>query len=184
MATTERNIPLALFGAVFAVAFGLVSAFGLYMLYAEANSALRPRTWVLGSAQALDAKLLETPSKKGSSTYSVAAQYRYTHAGKTYFGDTIRLGDFGSDDDKTHHEGWVTLLQEAKSFERSVPVYINPNVPEQAALSTQVRWRNVFFALPFIILFGAVGVGGGFITANALGWRLKGDSRKRKGERQ
>jgi hypothetical protein len=180
MPTTESNIHLALFGALFAVVFGLVSAFGLYMLYAEANSALRPRTWVLGSAQVVSAKLNEVTSTKGSSTYSVTTQYRYEHAGKTYFGDTIRLGDFGSDDDKAHHEGWVTLLQEAKSFERNVPVYINPSAPEQAALSTQVRWRNVWFALPFVFLFGAVAVGGVLITANAMGWKLKRDSRKRK----
>ncbi len=173
MAAPERNIVAALFGVVFSVPFALVSAFGFYMLYAEANSALRPQAWVLSTAQVIDAKLHVVPSTKGSGTYSVTAQYRYTFAEKTFFNQTIRLGDFGSDDDKAHHEGWVTLLQEAKALERSVPVYINPNAPEQAALSTKVRWHNVFFALPFIFLFGAAAVVGGFVALNALGIRIR-----------
>jgi hypothetical protein len=172
MATHERNTTLAFLSAIFALMFGLVSGFGCYMLYSEVNSVLRPLTWTQGNAQIAQVRLNESASQKGGSTYSVSTQYRYEHAGKTYFGNTIRVGDFGADDDKAYHTAWVTLLQEAKSLERALPVFINPDAPTQSALSNQVRWRNVWFALPFIFLFGAVAIGAAAMTLSTLGFKI------------
>ncbi len=173
MATPERNTTLALVSALIALAFGLVSGFGCYMLYSEVNSVLRPLTWTQGNAHIAMASLKESAGQKGGRTYSVSTQYRYEHAGKTYFGNTIRVGDFGADDDKAYHDAWVTLLQEAKSLERALPVFINPDAPAQSALSNHIRWRNVWFSLPFIFIFGAVAVGAGAMTLSSLGFKFK-----------
>ncbi len=158
--STERNLIGALFGGVFMLGFGLPSAFGWFGLYQELISARCPMKWTQGSALIEHVALHTTHSKRGNDTYSVSTRYRYKFDGKTYWGDKIRLADFGTDNIGTYHQDWARHLQLAQELESTVSVLINPDNPNEAVLSNETRLEYILFALLFALLFGFISLCG------------------------
>jgi hypothetical protein len=157
-----------LFCMVFAVPFGgvgLLGAVGLGKMFLDSH---RAKDWVVVQAKVDQAALKVSRGKKGSTTYQATAAYRYMIGGKEYV--STRLGfDLwgGSDNLGDWQEEMAGFMEDARKNGRTVPVYVNPDRPEDAVVDREVRWPLVSMMSVFALLFGGVGlaafVGGSFM---------------------
>jgi hypothetical protein len=162
---------LSLFvSALFAVLFGMGGLWGgVLPLIDTTKKAYQVRHWQSTQASIDEVELLRKRGSKGGTTFAVKAQYSYTVLGQKFNGTAVGLSDSAASDNiGDWHQKWFNTLQEAKTNERSVPVWFNPTQPQQAMLDRNVRWSLVMFQLPFAILFTAVGL----IAAIVFGFLL------------
>ncbi|APV48380.1 hypothetical protein BWI17_00965 [Betaproteobacteria bacterium GR16-43] len=172
-----------LFCMVFAVPFGgvgLLAALGVGKTFLDSH---RANDWVLVQAKVDEAALNLSRGSKGGTTYSASAAYRYTIGGKEYVGTRLGFDPWGggSDNIGDWQEEMAAFMEDARKTGRSVPVYVNPDHPEDAVVDREVRWPMVSVMGMFALTFGGVGlgalVGGGFIL-------LGGKSKKARADRK
>ncbi len=148
-----------LFSAVFAVAFGMGGLWaGVFPLIDTVKQANQVRTWQSAQATINAVELIKSRGSKGGTTYAVKASYTYSFAGRSFNSTRLGLNEGSSTDNiGDWHQTWYQTLTDAKTNEQTVPVWVNPDQPEQALLDRNVRWPMVLFQLPFALLFTAVG---------------------------
>ncbi len=160
---TERSGCLMLFGLPFFLAG--VGAF-FWIVFPIVSDGWPMQSWPSTSAQLLSAKLSVNRSSD-STTYNVNARYRYTVNGRSYTNDRPAILTSG-DNVGDFQEKLGRRLERARTNNRSVPVYYNPDDPADSVLNRDIRWSMVGFGSIFLVLFG--GIGGGIIY---WGWRGK-----------
>lgn len=141
--------------------FGLPFALGGLFVGGLAAKALlksfEARSWVEVPAEILSAEL-EVSTDSDSTTYSVAASYRYQYRGETFAGSRVSFHS-GKDNIGSYHQDTAAKLKRARADGVSIPCYVNPENPREAVLFRQVRWGLVTFMGLFGLLFAGVGFG-------------------------
>ncbi|MGR8940326.1 MAG: DUF3592 domain-containing protein [Gammaproteobacteria bacterium] len=154
--TTKRNWILVLFGLPF---FCIGAGFLIFWIVPTLHDGWRMAFWPETQATLLSAKLNSSYSGK-STTYSVAAQYRYVIEGRSYRNDRVAIGS-GADNIGEFQQKLGRELEQALQAGQPISVWYDPENPADAVLSRDIRWGLLGFALIFVIAFG--GVGGGCI---------------------
>ncbi|MFO1326785.1 MAG: DUF3592 domain-containing protein [Rubrivivax sp.] len=163
------RIATAIFSGLFMLAFGAGGLLGGVLPIALALwRALEATTWQPVPAQVIEARLDESPSKKGGSTYAVKARYAYRVNGRDLEGHRVGLLDWGSDNIGTWHQDWKARLDDARQREEPVVAWVDPDAPERSVLDRRVRGGLMALHLPFALLFTAVGVGAGVVFWRAV----------------
>ncbi|MBC8096440.1 MAG: DUF3592 domain-containing protein, partial [Akkermansiaceae bacterium] len=97
-------------------------------------------------------------------THGVKITYAYTVAGREYVGDRFRYGNFSSSDC-----GWANQAVREHPVGSAVPVFYDPQAPEQALLRPGLAGSDLFL-LMFMTPFNAVMLGFWWFGWNQL-WR-------------
>ncbi len=156
-ARIKARWPLMLFASVFFfVGLGFL-VFGIVPTIVEAQ---QMRNWTEGKADLLEAELI-THYGDDSTTYSVEASYIYRYEGVSYTNDRVAINS-GSDNVGDFQQQLGRQLERALRDNRPVPVWINPDQPQQAVLNRELRWSMLIFYLIFVLAFG--GSGGGLLA--------------------
>ncbi|SMF21994.1 Protein of unknown function [Alteromonadaceae bacterium Bs31] len=114
------------------------------------------KSWAPEQARVLDVQLLRR-KVENSVIWEVQADYRYQHAGKTYYG--ARLGiDTGADNAGSWHQDKAYMLKWAKRNGHTITVYVNPKQPEQAIVDRSMRWQHMLGKGMLGAIFAVLGV--------------------------
>lgn len=145
----------------FLVIFGLpFLAVGIYAFFSSAHSfydSMRMASWPQTQGTLTSASI-RTSTSKNSTTYHVAAQYRYWVGGVEYAGNRVAIHG-GSDNVGEFQQRLGNQLELMYSNQEPVPVYYNPGDPADAVLNRDVRWEMIGFNSIFIFAFGGAGLG-------------------------
>lgn len=151
-----RRWTLALFGLPFALA-------GLgVLLFLAAPMVLdwhRMQSWEPVPAQVLAANLVSSRSDNNSSTtWRATARYRYSYGGNDYEGDRVAILG-GGDNIGDFQQALGNRLQQARDRGEPITVYVNPEAPQQAVVSRDLRGGQLALLTVFGLVFAAVGIG-------------------------
>jgi hypothetical protein len=138
-----------LFGLVFLVIGG-----GFLLLGVLPNlwDAWRMQDWVQVPA-AVEALDLQTSDSDDSTTYRVAARFRYDYQGQRYTGERVGIADGGSDNvGEWQRDTWRRLRNQDQ-----VRLWVNPAEPSESVFDRELRWGLLGFKLIFVIVFGGLG---------------------------
>jgi uncharacterized protein DUF3592 len=162
----KRGLPGKIFGSLFFLPF---LAFGLWftglMVYGYFTS-LRTLLWDETPCTILQSEVEEHPDAADSSeAYRFKVAYTYTVDGQRYTSDRYRHGYSGSSQ-------IADARKLADRYPKGSPAvcYVNPDQPGSAMLRRPNFWA--ILALPFPLLFAAVGGGGLYML-----WRPEGTQR-------
>ncbi|MCB1056542.1 MAG: DUF3592 domain-containing protein [Acidobacteria bacterium] len=155
------------------ILFGLpFAAVGTFMGWLIASTLWRSyemRSWVEVPAKILEADL-ESHTGDDSTTYSVAARYRYVYQGQSYESDRISL-HAGADNVGHYHQRLAGVLESHRRSGEPYRCYVDPADPARAILDRDPRWGLVGFYSIFFLTFG--GVGWGMIVGGLLAVRRR-----------
>jgi hypothetical protein len=116
----------------------------------------RMQSWMAVPAQILELDLHENHGDD-STTYQVTARYEYYYDELPYYSDRVCIG-FGADNIGSFHQDLYAQLQ-AQQRTDSVVCYVNPERPDEAILSRDLRWGMLAFKGLFGLIFGGAGIG-------------------------
>jgi Protein of unknown function (DUF3592) len=160
---TPSKIGASLFGAIF-------FAFGFGFFFAFVGSSLIDRlsmqNWQPAQAQILTNKL-ERHHGDDTTTYKAIANYRFTFQGVSYQGDRVSLHT-SADNFGSYHEDKNRELGFARSQNKNIRVWVNPDNPYDSVIDRDIRWFMIIFPAMFCSIFMLIG--GGIIY---LTWRKK-----------
>jgi hypothetical protein len=146
----------ALVCLVFAAAFGGVGAGASYAIYRMVADGQRAQEWVGVKADV-------------DSFGSGKVEYHYTFRDARYRGNRLGVNPFGGTDDiDSWHADKFAMFSQAKTAKKPITVWVNPDDPSESMVDRDVRWKLVFFALPFALGFGGVGVGALYVMLRTL----------------
>ena len=103
-----------------------------------------------------------------SSSYGVAARFRYEVGGQIYVADRVAIGS-GSDNVGDFQEKLGRRLERSQRAGVAVPAWVNPSNPREAVLDRSLRPGLLMFKMVFVVLFG--GLGAGMLYGAWRGWR-------------
>ena len=144
------------FCLIFVLTFGAVGVGASYVIGATIHDGVRAKEWV---------RVKATLNEFGEGRIN----YRYTFGGQSYHGD--RLGSNvlgGTDSIDSWHDDVEAHLSAAKSENRPITVWVNPDNPAESMFDRTIRWNLLVFALPFALGFGGVGLGALYMAFRTL----------------
>jgi hypothetical protein len=143
----KEKFGAALMCLVFAVPFGGIGAGAAYVIGRMIYDGQRAQEWV-GVRATVDAYDHGTVA------------YRYTFQGREYHGDRLGANPIGGTDNlDSWHDDMRSMLSSAKSENKPITVWVNPENPAESMVDRTIRWKLVMFASVFALAFGGVGVG-------------------------
>jgi hypothetical protein len=146
----------ALVCLLFAIPFGGVGAGASYAVYRMVTDSHRAAEWVRVKAFV-------------DSFSSGKVQYHYTFRDTQYRGDRLGVNPYGGTDDiDSWHDDKFAMFSHAQMRKEPITVWVNPENPAESMVDRDVRWKLVFFAMPFALGFGGVGVGAIYMFFRAL----------------
>ena len=143
-----------LFGGIFLLAGIAVMVFVAVIpiaKYIESGSWDRVPATVLSSH-------LHSHRSDGSTTYSVSGTYRYRYRGVDYISSQVSQYS-GSDNFGDYWQQLYGRIDTARSNNRPVRAWVNPDAPHEAYLDRTFRWGSVIFGFTFGGIFALVGAG-------------------------
>ena len=156
--TFGQRLGVSLACLLFAAGFGAGGLVGIGALAHHVHGWYTTRSWQPIMVEVTKAELHSSRGRK-STTYRVAAQYRYEVGGKTYTGKRVGYGDEAADNIGEWHEDRFAELDDARKSGQPLLAWHDPKNPAEAVLDRNLRWGMVLFLLPFAVLFSAVGLG-------------------------
>ncbi|QYF95477.1 DUF3592 domain-containing protein [Massilia sp. PAMC28688] len=160
-----RRWAVALFVLLFSGGFVLLGALvGMLPLHDQAAQWYAQRAFVPVPARVEAVRLMVTPHAKADQHFQVMASLSYQYQGRTFQvrGSTSQRGDTF----RAYHEKRYSELEQARRQASSVPLWINPDNPEQVTLDRGFRWLVALLSLPLALGFPLVGLG----ASAALVW--------------
>jgi len=146
----------ALVCLVFAIPFGGIGFGASWVVWRMYEDSRRAEQWVRVKAD-LD-----------SFSHGKVA-YHYKFNGTEYRGDRLGANAIGGRDNiGTWQDDMFNMLAEAKTAKKPIMVWVNPDNPAESMFDRQMRWSLAFFAIPFALGFGGVGVGALFMFFRTL----------------
>jgi hypothetical protein len=101
---------------------------------------------------------LQSHQGDDSTTYEATGNYQYRVDGINY--NSSRLGiSSGADNIGDWHQQMDGTLRNSLREHTPLPVYYNPDQPDQAIVDRQPRWGLLGFKMIFVLTFGGFGVG-------------------------
>jgi len=146
----------ALVCLVFAIPFGAIGFGASWVVWRMYDDSRRAEQWVRVKAD-LD------------SFGRGRVAYHYKFNGTEYRGDRLGANAIGGRDNiDTWQDDMFNMLAEAKTAKKPIMVWVNPENPSESMVDRQMRWKLAFFAIPFALGFGGVGVGALFMFFRTL----------------
>ncbi len=142
-----------LFGLPFIVA-GI--AIGLFLYFPSMSQWWFARNWEEVPCWIETAELKSSRSSKGSTSYGVAASYRYEFDRRTHHSDVVSFYS-GSDNIGDFQHDAFRQIQAFKGKDRLFRCFVNPAKPEQAVLFRDLRWGLLLMMSIFPTIFPLVG---------------------------
>ena len=143
--------------ALFALPFAMV---GLAMAVWAGSDLVewrRMRAWKPVECRILHSEL--TPHRgSDSTTWRVAARYRYEIGGRVYVNDRVST-TVGSDNIGDFHQALYRRLQAHQRDGTPAVCWVDPGNPRNAVLHREMRWEMFLFKLAFVMAFGGAGFG-------------------------
>jgi hypothetical protein len=164
---TERNYSAGCL-TLFALPFALCGLAVLYLAGSAVWSWQQMRSWEPVPAEILSVEL-ESHDGDDSTTYRVAARYRYSFGGRSYVGERVAISRFADNIGDFHHD-LHARLRDAQVRGEPVTAYVNPRHPDQAVLNRELRWMLALLMTAFGLVFAGVGLGlmfGAFISSRS-----------------
>lgn len=124
------------------------------------------KAWQPVSAQVLAAGLQEHRGDD-STTYEATGRYRYSYDGRDYESERVALSG-GADNLGDFQQQLAAQLQQAQASGETVVAWVNPEQPQEAVISRELRLGQLAFFIVFGLVFAAVGIGviaAGFFTS-------------------
>lgn len=146
----REKLSTAAFCLLFAVCFGGVGVLTGWLAGTVLHDGIRARDWVKVRAEVIGDKT-----------------YRYQWEGRSYESERLTLLPFGSSDVDGSEEV-AERFARAKSEERPVTVFVNPQDPREAVAEASIPWMFLVFMVPFVFGFGGVGLGALWMMCLAL----------------
>ena len=106
----------------------------------------------------LESASLHISRGRKSSSYGVAARFRYEVGGQIYVADRVAIGS-GSDNVGDFQEKLGRRLERSQRAGVAVPAWVNPSNPREAVLDRSLRPGLLMFKMVFVVLFGGLGAG-------------------------
>lgn len=158
MVAKKRNGKLgAAVLTLFALPFAAAGVAVLYLACAGLWTWHRMSYWVPVPAELLSVTLEENRGDD-STTYRVAARYRYSYDGRDYVNDRVAITRF-SDNIGDFHQRLYRELDAARTRSQRVTAYVDPDDPQDATLNRELRTMLTLLMLVFGLVFGGVGFG-------------------------
>jgi hypothetical protein len=153
--------------ALFALPFAAVGIVALYLAGSHLFTWARMTGWQAVPAQLLSVELVAHDGDD-STTYEVAARYRYSFAGRSYERDRVAISGM-ADNVGTFQRDLYDRLGAEQLRGGATTAFVDPDDPGSATLSRDLRTLLLALELLFGIVFG--GVGFGLIGAGLFGSR-------------
>lgn len=144
---------MALFGGIF-ICVGL--AVGHFLYFPALYDWWQSNEWVEEPCWIERTELKSSSSSKGSTTYTVKANYRYSYRGQTYHNDRVGLLS-GGDNIGDFQQRAYNELRRFEGKETPFHCLVNPTKPEQAILYRDLRWGLMFMLSMFPTIFPLIG---------------------------
>lgn len=159
---------MALFGGIF-ICVGL--AVGHFLYFPALYDWWQSNEWVEEPCWIEHTEMKSSSSSKGSTTYTVKANYRYSYRGQTYHNDRVGLLS-GGDNIGDFHQRAYNELRRFEGKETPFHCLVNPTKPEQAILYRDLRWGLMFMLSMFPTIFPLIG---GLVAFGgmAAAWQVK-----------
>lgn len=151
-----NRLVAALFCLVFAIPFGGIGFGASWVVWRMYDDSRRAEQWVRVKAD-LDS------FGRGK------VAYHYNFNGTEYRGDRLGAEPLGGTDNiDSWHDDMFNMFAEAKTAKKPILVWVNPDNPSESMVDRRMRWKLAFFAVPFALGFGGVGVGALFMFFRTL----------------
>jgi hypothetical protein len=139
---------------LFALPFAAVGVVALYLAGATLVNWQQMAGWATVPAT-LDTLELEEHQGDESTTFAVAATYRYTYDGRDYTNDRVAIDTFADNLGSFQQKLYSKLYLARQSA--TVTAFVDPNHPADAALDRSLRPLVLVFQGIFALVFGGVG---------------------------
>jgi hypothetical protein len=160
MATMRKRFTKAIVMALFASPFLALAVYGGTVIARELGGAFLTRDW-----KPADAKVIEFGTQSSEfwgrrKNKLLVVHYEYVVEGQSHLGTKIRLADsnFVSLGRSVYQDEWFERFNSAKSADRPITAFFNPENPTQAVLSHDIRWGKVGVAFGLLMIFGPIGL--------------------------
>lgn len=151
---------MAVFGSIFICA-GLVV--GYFAYFPALIDWWRSSEWVEEPCWIERVEMKTTRGNKGSVSYTVEADYRYEHHGRSYRSNRVSLYSGGDNIGGFQHSAYDELRRYA-GHNKPFRCLVNPEEPQEALLYRDLRWGLLLlislFPTFFTLVGGMVAVGG------------------------
>lgn len=108
---------------------------------------------------------LESHRGKDSYSYQAQAEYRYTVNSRDYRNNRVAINT-NPDNSGDFQQNMAQKLQKARISGKSIPVWYDPDNPQNSLLNRQFRWPLIGVEMLFVLAFGGVG-----FALMFFGWR-------------
>jgi hypothetical protein len=154
MASKPKKIwAVLLFSLPFAgVGFGFL----LFSVIPSLYDGLQMRSWHEAQATVTSSEL--NSYSGDSTTYEAVGLYDYRVANEHYTGTRLGISG-GADNVGDWHQRMSGKLHTARSSQRTISIYYNPENPAEAIVDRSPRWALLGFKMIFVLVFGGAGVG-------------------------
>ena len=156
MATAKNDVGGAGCLMVFALPFAAVGVGAFYFLASTLLDWHTMRSWIAVPAT-IERLELEEHQDEDSTTYKVAATYRYRYDGGEHTNDRVAISGMADNFGNFHQELYSALWVARNAGD--VTAFVDPARPERATLNRDLRWSVLLFQGVFALVFGGVGFG-------------------------
>lgn len=146
----------------FALGFALAFTWGgvwacLRPLFLQLHGSWVANSYVSVPAHVESIVLDQWSSKKTGTIYRAKAEFSYEFHGNTYHGDRLNFG-LTADKKGGYQHALFAKLDNARMFERTVNLWVDPNHPELSVYDRSIRWDDSILELIYGLLFTAMGL--------------------------
>jgi hypothetical protein len=133
--------------------FGLIFAGGGFFFLSQTaiptwQSWQAMKSWQPAYAQLLSASGAENETR---------ANYRYEFGGRTFQSSRVYVADF-KDNIGNYHTDMIRLLRGYQQNGQPLPIWVNPNAPDQAVIDRDMRWGLFALMTAFCSVFIFIGL--------------------------
>ena len=139
----KGNMGGVVFALIFAVCFGAVGVFAVWVMGSTVLDGISARDWVRVKADVV--------SYGGGNI-----AYKYKVGEREFQGDKLGPGPLAASE---IDEALDARISTARSEQKPITVFVNPDNPQQSLVDPEIPWQLVVFMTPFALGFGGVGVG-------------------------
>lgn len=100
----------------------------------------------------------QTIGGEDATNYGVTGSFKYQISGREYHSTQLNFYSL-ADNVGDYQKSFYQKLQSARSNNRTITAYYNPDNPSEAILDKTMRWEMLGFGSIFLLVFGGVGVG-------------------------
>lgn len=158
-----KRISSKLGGSLFALVFFMGFGVGGWFAGVLPMTRLVQGWWRSGDLVAIPANIEKLELRKhltdDGARYAVDAEFEYQYGGNIYRSRRINFSGNINDTSGGYPQGIHAELQQARSNDQQVNVWVDPAEPSFAVYDRHVSFRHFLFLIPFATLFPAVGLG-------------------------